>query len=444
MQDQSYKSPVHFKPERGVLADTIPFFWKGEYHIFYLRGGIGKVPWEHIVSKDLVHWDELPTALVPGGAEDGPDGEHMFTGSVIEKDGTFHIFYTGWNPRNPKGREFIMHATSPDLITWAKHPQDIIGPDGAHYSDHLDRDFRDAYVFWNEEEKQYWMLLCANEAATKRGCTGLAVSKDLKEWKQEPPLLEADFQECPDFFTINGVHYLIGGDHYSYAKKSRGPYMKPPVNNVIDRDGIYAGKRMFDGKRHVWTGWVWETENKKDAPAGIWGGAQCVPRELYALKEGQLGSRPVPEAEKFFSRTVLNLKSKPQLRKTPYYLNVPSDFMLESRINISPESEFMFYIRSQESGEGYYLKIIPGKQAAAIGSVDRAGKPFEWQRGVEIDASKPVGIKIFSRGTILECFINDAFAFTRRAYNFPSGRLNLCVTAGSASVDTLTVKTPAA
>ena len=98
-----YVSPIHFRPATGVLADTIPFYWKGEYHIFYLRGSIGKVPWEHIVSTDLVHWKELPTALLPNGDPNGPDGEHMFTGCVYEKDGTFHIFYTGWNPRNPKG-----------------------------------------------------------------------------------------------------------------------------------------------------------------------------------------------------------------------------------------------------------------------------------------------------------------------------------------------------
>ena len=112
-------SPVHYRPQFARLADTIPFFWRGEYHIFYLRS-VEHVPWEHIVSRDLIHWKELPTALVADGAPDGPDGFHMFTGSVIEHDGTFHIYYTGWNPNNPQGQEFMMHATSPDLIHWTK------------------------------------------------------------------------------------------------------------------------------------------------------------------------------------------------------------------------------------------------------------------------------------------------------------------------------------
>ena len=39
-----YVSPIHFRPKVGVLADTIPFYWNGEYHIFYLRGPMAKVP----------------------------------------------------------------------------------------------------------------------------------------------------------------------------------------------------------------------------------------------------------------------------------------------------------------------------------------------------------------------------------------------------------------
>ena len=47
-------------------------------------------------------------------AENGPDGLHQFTGSVCEKDGTFYCFYTGHNPANPAGLEFVRLATSTD------------------------------------------------------------------------------------------------------------------------------------------------------------------------------------------------------------------------------------------------------------------------------------------------------------------------------------------
>src|SRR5579862_2200046 len=251
-----YLSPIHYRPAVGRLADTIPFFWKGEYHIFYLRA-IDKVPWEHIVSADLIHWKELPTALVSDGAPDGPDGLHMFTGSVIEHEGTFHIFYTGWNPANPAGREFIMHATSPDLVHWTKHPEDLLAPDGVHYPDHHDRDFRDPYVFYNDADARYWMIFCSGAH------TGVAVSTDLRRWEFQPPLA-SDYTglgtpECPDLFQIGATYYLIvsptgtNSTIAHHATEIRSPYLDP-VSRALDTPILYAAKRLFDGRRHILTG----------------------------------------------------------------------------------------------------------------------------------------------------------------------------------------------
>ena len=52
------KPQLHYSPEDGIVGGPMPFFWKGEYHLFYLgRGGR-----RHIVSEDLVNWKELPIA----------------------------------------------------------------------------------------------------------------------------------------------------------------------------------------------------------------------------------------------------------------------------------------------------------------------------------------------------------------------------------------------
>ena len=227
-------SPIHFHPQTGRFADPIPFFWRKEYHVFYLNGGIKNTPWEHIVSTDLVHWRQLPTALVASGPPDGPDGANQFTGSVTEKDGTFHIFYCGHNPTNSLGTEFTLHATSPDLITWTKQWQDIIGPDGVIYKNHEQRGkspsvaWRDAYVFWNEDEQQHWMVMCS-DTLKGEGKTGLLTSKDLKTWKYEPPLIAPGVRECPDLFKIGNRWYLTGADKYAVADSPRGPYRPAPV-----------------------------------------------------------------------------------------------------------------------------------------------------------------------------------------------------------------------
>ena len=449
-------SPIHFRPAVGVFADPIPFFWKGDYHVFYLRGAAGKVPWEHIVSKDLVHWKELPPALVCDGEPTGPDGGAMFTGSVVQGLGQFHIFYTGDNGANPKGTEFIMHATSPDLVTWTKHPEDMIAPDGIHYKNARVRDFRDPYVFWNERERQFWMVFFANDAKTGAGVQGMAVSKDLKHWQFQPPLPGAGGQECPDLFQIGDRWCLIGGDHYSVAKDPRGPYVQPPVSASIDRPFVYAAKRMFDGQRHIWTGWLWDRSPRSDNGQPCWGGTQCSPRELVAGPGGQIYCRPVPEVSAVFTRCVLDLAQKPALATASEHwhytadglagngdaagsscaVRVPDHYMLQCKFELDPKAVFTLTMRQgEDSDSGYSLVLRPGKQEAEISS-----DSFREHRRIELDTSRPITIRAFVQGSMIETFINDQYALSCRGYDYPTGKLGLAVSGGRVKVSELTIK----
>lgn len=71
-------------------GDAIPFYHEGKYHIFSLTSPPGttvyparlRTTWSHSVSEDLVHWEELPTALYPGEGDE-PDASGVWTGSVI-------------------------------------------------------------------------------------------------------------------------------------------------------------------------------------------------------------------------------------------------------------------------------------------------------------------------------------------------------------------------
>lgn len=429
---EPYVSPIHFRPKVGVLADTIPFYWKSEYHIFYLRGPMAKVPWEHIVSTDLVHWQELPTALLPDGDPNGPDGENMFTGSVYEQNGTFHIFYTGWNPRNPNGREVIMQATSPDLIHWTKHPKEQLRPDGVLYSNKQDCDCRDPFLFWNEEAKEHWMILCAN--SLNGGGPGVAVSKDLRNWTMAPAL-KAPNQECPDLFKIGDTWYLIGGDTYSVSKDLRGEFKAPPVQNVIDRPGIYAGKRMFDGKRHIWTGWVWDSSNGRDGGGMTWGGTQCLPRELYAGPNGQLYQKPVDEVTNIFHNTVTEIAAPQDI--TARTLETPDHYMLQCELQLDRQAVVTITMRQQANGtNGYHFVLRPESQEAELN-----GPGFCYKRPCTLDISKPIKFQAFVQGTIIECFINDQYAYTSRTYNYPTGSLGLKAEHGKVELLKLAVKT---
>ncbi len=222
------KPAIHYRPALpDVFGDATPFYWNGEYHVFFLRSG-AMYEWSHVVSKDLVNWTELPLALGQGKPGEHDNYKGCATGSVVEHEGTFHAYYVMFNEDHPNGAQQVGHATSKDLITWTKHPEHTFFGDGVHYWNTTlneplkvnphDQGFRDPYVFWNEDENCWWMALTAREAKTEKYCTGIYASTDLINWKAIEPLKNAGGADCPDLFESNGKWYRIFGfGSYSYA-----------------------------------------------------------------------------------------------------------------------------------------------------------------------------------------------------------------------------------
>jgi sucrose-6-phosphate hydrolase SacC (GH32 family) len=438
-------SPLHYRPALGSVADTVPFFWKGQYHVIYLRAGFKQVPWEHIVSTDLVHWSELPSALLPDGDPDGPAGQDIGTGSVIEHDGTFHIFCTGINPRNPRGEQCIMHATSSDLISWTWRPADTFYADDVTYKN---AGFRDAYVFWNDQARAFWMILCAVDAKTGRWTQGVAESHDLVSWKQIQPLnydpAPTVACECPDLFKIGDTWYMLqsvwypkqatGTTDVRYSKDIRGPYRLSPTH-AIDTPLLYAAKRMFDGKRHVLTGWIRDLGGARDDGAPQFGGDQCIPREVYPGPAGQLYFRPVAEAVAQFNRSLLDSSTDSALTALSTPIATPADYLLQCDVRIHPGADFTLAMRQAGDASGYRIVIRSAKNEAEISS-----SKFSHPRHVAIDFTKPIKIQAFVQGSIIECFIHDAYAFSCRAYGPRAGAVQMSVANGQAQVIDLTVK----
>ena len=284
----------------------------------------------------------------------------------------------------------------------------------------------------------------------------LAVSKDLKHWQFQPPLPGAGGQECPDLFKIGDTWYLIGGGQYSIATDPHGRYTAPPVSGIIDRPFVYAAKRMFDGRRHVWTGWLWDRAGFCDSGQPQWGGTQCLPRELYAGPGGQLYCRPVTEVSAVFNQCVLDLAQKPTLATASerwHYtaegladngdadgsscaFKVPDNYMLQCKLVLDPKAVFTLTMRQgEDAGSGYALTLRPGKQEAEISS-----DSFREARHIELDASRPITIQAFVQGSMIETFVNDQYALSCRGYDYSTGNLGFAVSGGEAKVLELKVK----
>ena len=216
---EKLRPQFHFTTRRGWNNDPNGLvFYDGEYHLFYQHNpyGInwGNMHWGHAVSKDLLHWEELPWALYPDKL--GP----MFSGSAVvdwnntagmqtgDQPAMFCIYTAAGNPAvqciaasNDRGR------------TWTKYEKNPVLP-------HLVGGNRDPKVIWYAPEKKWVMALFLD------GNTyALFSSPDLKQWERLCAVEVPDTSECPEFFEIaldgnkqdtrwvfyggNG-HYLVG------------------------------------------------------------------------------------------------------------------------------------------------------------------------------------------------------------------------------------------
>lgn len=106
------------------------------------------------------------------------------TGSVTKVGDTYHAFYTGNNPHfynQGKPREYIRHAISTDgLQSFVKMEKETFTMDQDDgYNRH---DFRDPYLFWNEEGQEWWLLITA--VKDNRGVVARYRSQDLNHWEK--------------------------------------------------------------------------------------------------------------------------------------------------------------------------------------------------------------------------------------------------------------------
>src|SRR4051812_27164687 len=149
------KRDFFYKPVDAWAADFIPLFDKGEFQLFYLldwrdkeKHGEG-TPWYRVTTKDFVNFTEHGEMLSRGTVNE--QDLYVFTGSAIKANGQYHIFYTGHNPHlreQGKPEQAIMHAVSNDMMQWKKIPEHtFFAPADKYEKD----DWRDAFVFWNDE-----------------------------------------------------------------------------------------------------------------------------------------------------------------------------------------------------------------------------------------------------------------------------------------------------
>ncbi len=466
---------VLYRPDDGVAGDFIPFFWEGDYHLFYIKEygaetghGPGR-PWFHLVTRDFVNFEDWGEA-VTHGAPDEQDVD-VGTGSVIAGNGIFYIYYTGINPSfagSGRAAQVVMRATSTDLRSWQKDPSFMFAaPTELGYE--LD-DWRDPFIFWNEAAGEYWMLMTARKDSgpvRNRGCIGLAVSSDLVTWEGRPPLWAPDevwAHPCPDLFRVGDWWYLVYSvsrewiaTHYRMARSLAGPWLSAD-DAMFDGLAYGAGKTAGDGSRRYLFGWLPTREGETDDGEWLWGG-NLVVHEVVGQQDGSLTVR-IPEtvARAFVNPTPLAPQqalgswevqgARAQTAAVDRYAlmtlgEMPSECLIEATVTFAPgTTNFGLMLRASDDLESYYqVRLEPARSRVLLDrwsprfSVTTTNPPLMFERRVVLEPDRPVKVQLLVDGTALVVYVDERVALSGRIYDRREGRLGLFVTEGEARFD---------
>lgn len=470
---------IFYKPTDGWVGDTIPFAHDGKFYIYYLhderKGNTQdeygyRTSWNLLITEDGVNIKDCKVVL-PVGEYDDADYA-CYTGSVIEgNDGQFHMFYTAQNNYNPKyhrdGKplQYVAHAISTDLINWEKLPELTFGADESIYEPF---DWRDPFVFYNEDEKCFDMLLAARlRGASEKngGCVGLCRSYDLIHWEAKEPFYNPESymtHECPDLFKLGNKWYLVYSTfsekfvtHYRMSDKLSGPWTSP-IEDTFDGRAFYAAKTAQVGDKRMAFAWVPTKRGESDFGQYEWGG-NFIAHEIDQTTDNKLTVKPADGLINMFNKEAVNEKiNKVEIEnfegEKSYVINGMKDTcMIEAVIEFSEGVRSFGIGLRQDSAlaNGYYLRfepfynrIVADMWPRRISGVNQwyvdGDKPFmiELERPFDYKSLKDnkVHIRVVADGSIICLYVNNTTALTMRAYNMKRTNWGFFVKDGSIRV----------
>ena len=445
-------------PEKAVCADVIPFYENGEFKLFYLRDyrdisvhGEG-CPWCLLTSSDLVHFHDHGPVLLRGGKEE--QDLYVFTGCCIRAGEEYMIFYTGHNPHlREKGlpEQKILRATSRDLLHWKKDRDFVFAaPDWLEM-----HDFRDPFVFYDEERKEYCMLIAGRlkngDPSSARGVTLLACSPDLTHWEVEKEPFYAPHayftHECPDLFRIGDWWYLVFSEFtdrivttYRMSRSPFGPWVSPKINS-FDGHAFYAAKSVSDGKRRILFGWNCIKQDERDDAPWQWGGT-IIPHEIVQQPDGTLAVKcPQEVAAQYPDRLPVaagRTMGSVSYQDGKYLLGgegkslcmlgaMPENGKIELSFTASDDcGDFGLLLRADAGVDAYYaVRFEPRFNRLAMDIQPRADNTRHTQVDVERWCPVVPGEKnkllILFEGSVLEVYVNDKVAMSARMFDRREG-----------------------
>ena len=382
--------------------------------------------WYHVVSPDLIHWQNAGIGLAPDCFYDNR-GTH--SGSAISRDGALVFFYTG----NHRDEDWTRTPyTCAAVLGEDNRPRKLEKPLFGPRDDHSEHQ-RDPKVVWNEEKQKYYIFIGA-QTLDKRGCVLIYESAQLLSgWRFAGELKVPGYErfggmwECPYIVNISGRDvlifspqytklpgrgestnhnvYLIGTmDYDTLTFTPDGPYRH--LDYGFDFYAAQGAASIGEADRAILIAWIGLPDNHYPTEEEDWEGSLSLPRELR-VRDGRLIQTPLKE--------IRTLRGE----------ELPADGTLPAACELviaAPESDFEVALFTRADGSGGLRLRWDAEKKVCV--VDKRGMDRRFNQAVgevlEIPLDGPLNsLDIFIDRSSTEIFLNDGEA-TFTAHTYPT------------------------
>ncbi len=340
---QDFTHPgFHYRPPAQWMNDVCGgFYHQGWYHIFYqfnpfsdMWSSDNGMGWGHARSRDMVHWEHFPPALMPAEVS---DNRMDASGSAFfNKNGKPVLFFSK-TPRSGPREQWAALPVDNRLISWRRIDIGLV-PGKSGIPEDISPSWADMFVF--EADNRVFAIF-----KDSNGLLVEAQNESLMEWKAIGSI-DGIKGECPNLFSLDKrfilirstfpISYIVGNfKTQNLTFLSNNPertmdYGYGTETNSRQR-GLYGTTVFKDANgRSILMGWISGFKEGRG-----WNGCASLPRVLALTDDDQLIQNPLPELT-----SLRGLKSewKGALNNTTKVIPGINSDMLEIEVRFRPDA----------------------------------------------------------------------------------------------------------
>ncbi len=455
LSSDPYRPIYHFISPESTLNDPNGLcYWQGNWHMFYQ----GYPPedkrqhWGHAVSKDLIHWKDLPYAIYPS-----PE-RAVFSGATLVEDNRVIAMYHGTTVGN-----MVAVSDDPLLLNWEKLTGNAVISSESKTGFPLPYRVFDPCI-WKKDDVYYSLSggrTPTGPAEKQVRANFLFRSKDLVNWEYLHEFTEGDRftlvgddGACPYFWPIGNRYILPFFSHMSGGQYLLGDYDTERDKFIVTNhgkfnfgawgpSGVHAPSATPDGKGGV----VIIFNMNPGKPTGEWDQIMTLPRLLTLAGKEELKIEPAGDIEslRYNRQEVKNMKLP--ANKEVVLNNIKGNAM-ELNLEVDPATAPMIelnVLRSPGREEFTRIAFFRGRGFNAVrqGLIDPppAGvSPWNLNSSlisiessyaslhpdvnprapetapILIDQNEPLRLRVFIDKSVVEVFVNGKQALAVRVY----------------------------